>query len=308
MNKYFDAEFWNEIILNVINWVIFEFPAILIILIVMMIMLRMNKMIFRRLNKLLISRTRKNQEEESAETEKRINTLTGILKGVGRIIIWSIFMMIILKRLGIDIAPILAGAGILGLAVGFGAQELVRDVISGFFMLLENQIRTGDVARINSTAGLVERIELRTTTLRDTEGIVHIFQNGKINTLSNLTKEWSAIPLDIGVAYKEDVDHVMDIMRKVGDELMETPGYKEDLLEPIEIFGLDKFDDSALIIKARFKTKPNRQWFIGREYRKRLKKAFDQHGIEIPFPHTTIYWGEEITPLRLKNESDIKPQ
>jgi len=308
MNKSFDTEFWNEILVNVLNWVIFELPAILIILIVMMIMLRMNKMIFRRLNKMLISRTRKNQEEESAETEKRINTLAGILKGVGRIIIWSIFMMIILKRLGIDIAPILAGAGILGLAVGFGAQELVRDVISGFFMLLENQIRTGDVARINGTSGLVERIELRTTTLRDTEGIVHIFQNGKISTMSNLTKEWSAIPLDIGVAYKEDVDHVMDVMRKVGDELMKTPGYMEDLLEPIEVFGLDKFDDSALIIKARFKTKPNRQWFIGREYRKRLKKAFDQHGIEIPFPHTTIYWGEEISPLRLKNETDIKPQ
>lgn len=308
MNKYFDTAFWNELLINVINWLIYELPAILIILIVMMFMLRLNRMIFRRLNKLLISRTRKHQEEESAETEKRINTLTGILKGIGRIIIWSIFMMIILKRLGIDIAPILAGAGILGLAVGFGAQELVRDVISGFFMLLENQIRTGDVARINGTSGLVERIELRTTTLRDVDGIVHIFQNGKINTLSNLTKEWSAIPLDIGVAYKEDVDHVMDIMRKVGDELMDTPGFMEDILEPIEIFGLDQFADSALVIKARFKTKPNRQWFIGREYRRRLKKAFDQHGIEIPFPHTTIYWGEEIHPLKVKNETGIKSQ
>lgn len=308
MSKYLDTEFWNEILLNVINWVIFELPAILIILVILMIMLRLNRMIFRRLNKMLISRTRKHQEEESAETEKRINTLTGILKDIGRIIIWSIFMMIILRRLGIDIAPILAGAGILGLAVGFGAQELVRDVISGFFILLENQIRTGDVARINGTSGAVEHIELRTTTLRDVEGVVHIFQNGKINTMSNLTKEWSAIPLDIGVAYKEDVDQVMDIMRKVGDELMETPGYKEDLLEPIEVFGLDQFGDSALIIKARFKTKPNRQWFIGREYRKRLKKAFDQHGIEIPYPHTTIYWGEENNPLMLKNETSTKAQ
>jgi moderate conductance mechanosensitive channel len=302
MEKYIDVVAWNEFISRVFNWSIFELPAIIAIFLLMFTLLHVNRVSFRRLNKLLINRARRNQEEESFETEKRINTLAGILKGIGKIIIWSVFMMIILRRIGIDIAPILAGAGILGLAVGFGAQELVRDFISGFFMLLENQIRTGDVARINGTAGLVESIELRTTTLRDIDGVVHIFQNGKISSLSNLTKEWSAVSLDIGVAYKEDVDKVMEVMRNTGNEIMEAEGFGEDILEPIEVFGLDRFADSALIIKARLKTKTNKQWAIGREYRRRLKKAFDLAGIEIPFPHTTIYWGEEIKPLKMSME------
>jgi small conductance mechanosensitive channel len=269
----------------------------------MFVLLRLNRLGFRRLQKLMISRAQKAIENESKESEKRINTLAGILKGVGRIFIFALFTMIILRRIGLDIAPLLAGAGILGLAIGFGAQELVRDFISGFFILLENQIRTGDVVRINGTAGLVERIELRTTTLRDLDGIVHIFQNGKIDTISNFTKEWSAMTFDIGVAYKENTDTVIDVMRQVGDKMNQDPEFKELMLEPMEVFGLDNFDDSAIVIKARIKTKPGNQWTIGREYRRRLKIAFDEQGIEIPFPHTTIYWGEEIKPLKLTVEN-----
>jgi small conductance mechanosensitive channel len=138
-----------------------------------------------------------------------VKTLVGILHGIGKVIIWTIVVMIMLPKFGVNIAPILTGAGIVGLAVGFGSQELVRDFISGFFMILENQIRTGDVAIINGTSGLVEKIELRTITLRDFSGVVHVFQNGKVNTLSNMTKEWSAIVFDVGVAYKEDPDRVM---------------------------------------------------------------------------------------------------
>lgn len=303
MEKYLNTEFWSQIITAFLKWVTFDFPVIMIILAIMFTLLRINRMLFMRMNRLLISRARKAHEEESIESEKRINTLTGILKGIGKIVIYMIFTMIILRRLGLDIAPLIAGAGILGLAIGFGAQELVRDFISGFFMLLENQVRTGDVVRINGTAGLVERIELRTITLRDLDGIVHIFQNGKINSLSNLTKEWSAITFDIGVAYKEDTDQVIEVMRSVGNDLFEDEIFKENILEPIEILGLDNFGDSAIIIKARIKTKPGKQWITGREYRKRLKKAFDNQGIEIPFPHTTIYWGEEIKPLKLSVEN-----
>lgn len=305
MEKYLNAEFWNDFVAGALKWSIYDLPVILIILLIMFALLRLNRILFRRLNRLLISRSKRNEDEESIEAEKRINTLTGILKGVGKIIIWTIFMMIILRRLGLDIAPLLAGAGILGLAVGFGAQELVRDFISGFFMLLENQIRTGDVVRINGTAGSVARIELRTTTLRDFEGVVHTFQNGKINTISNLTKEWSAAALDIGVAYKEDTDHVIGVIREVGDELIADPEFKDLMIEPIEIFGLDKFDDSAIVIKTRLKTKPGVQWPVAREYRKRLKKAFDKEGIKIPFPHTTVYWGEEIKPLKLTVENQL---
>lgn len=291
---------WEELLSSLVSWVIYDFPGLLFIFVLLFILLRLNRLLFKRLNGMLISRARRRMEEESFETEKRINTLSGILKGIGRIIIWSVFLMIILKRLGIDIGPILAGAGIIGLAVGFGAQELVRDFISGFFILLENQIRTGDVARINGTAGAVESIELRTTTLRDFEGIVHIFQNGKINTLSNLTKDWSAFAMDIGVAYKENVDKVMEIIRETGSELKNDTTFGEMMLESIEVFGLDKFGDSAVSIKARIKTKTNKQWEVGREFNRRLKIAFDNSGIEIPFPHTTIYWGEEISPLKLE--------
>ncbi|GAP68786.1 small-conductance mechanosensitive channel [Bacteroidales bacterium 6E] len=300
MEKYFTIEMWEDVLSKLVNWVIYDLPGLLFIFVLLFILLRLNRMLFKRMNGLLIRRARKHMEEESFETEKRINTLTGILKGIGRIIIWAVFIMIILKRLGIDIAPILAGAGIIGLAVGFGAQELVRDFISGFFMLLENQIRTGDVARINGTSGAVESIELRTTTLRDFEGIVHIFQNGKINSLSNMTKDWSAFAMDIGVAYKENVDKVMEIIKDTGADLKNDTYFGELMLESIEVFGLDKFGDSAVMIKARIKTKTNKQWEVGREFNRRLKYAFDNAGIEIPFPHTTIYWGEEISPLKLE--------
>lgn len=303
MEKYLNTDFWNEVMTDLLKWVIYDLPAILIIILLMFVFLKANRLLFRRLNSMLINRARRTPDEESFEAEKRINTLSGILIGLGKIIIFTIFSMILLRRLGLDIAPLLAGAGILGLAVGFGAQELVRDFISGFFILLENQIRAGDVVRLNGTAGLVERIELRTTTLRDFEGVVHIFQNGKINTISNLTKEWSAVAFDIRVAYKEDTDKVMEVMQQVGNEMEQDPAYNEMFLEPMEIFGLDKFDDSAILIKARIKTKPGKQWPVGREYRRRLKKAFDTQGIEIPFPHTTIYWGEEINPLKLTVEN-----
>jgi moderate conductance mechanosensitive channel len=303
MEKYMDTNFWTDLLSDVVKWLIYDLPVILVIFFVLLIMLRVNRLLFRRLNKLLVSRARKYHDEESNESEKRINTLTGILKGLGRIFIWMIFGMIILRRLGLDIAPLLAGAGILGLAVGFGAQELVRDFISGFFILLENQIREGDVVRINGTAGLVERIELRTTTLRDVDGIVHIFQNGKINDISNLTKEWSAISFDIGVAYKENTDRVMEVMKEVGGLVSNDSNFSDMILEPIEVMGLDNFGDSAIIIKARIKTKPGSQWVVGREYRRRLKEAFDREGIEIPFPHITLFWGTDSQPLQFAVEN-----
>lgn len=299
IQEFFTKDFWSGILDNILEWFINVAPSIVLLIVLLFISLKLLGMLIRRLNKILISRATKNENVNTLEATKRINTLMGILKGLGKIIIWSVFIMISLKKLGIDIGPILAGAGILGLAIGFGAQELVRDFITGFFILLENQVRSGDVAIINGTGGLVEKIEMRTITLRDFSGVVHIFQNGKINTLSNMTKEWSAIVFDIGVAYKEDIDQVIQIMQQVGETMINEEDYKEVIREPLEIFGLDKFGDSAIVIKARLKTTPGEQWRIGREYRKRLKVAFDKEGIEIPFPHTTVYWGEKIDPLQL---------
>ena len=307
MEKYLTTDFWEAFAANLTEWIISELPALIILVFILIIALTVSSFLVRKLktilNRSMIHRT----DAPNLEAEKRLNTLMGIVRTLLSIIIWSIFIMIFLKKINIDIAPILAGAGIIGLAVGFGAQELVRDFITGFFILLENQIRTGDVAIINGTGGLVEKIELRTITLRDLSGVVHIFQNGKINTISNMTKEWSAMVFDIGVAYKEDLNKVMKLMKEVADQMMEEDDFKEKIIEPMEIFGLDSFGDSALVVKGRIKTKPIQQWVVGREYRKRLKEVFDNNNIEIPFPHRTIYWGEEIDPLRLSmKEADEK--
>ncbi|MGC9331676.1 MAG: mechanosensitive ion channel family protein [Bacteroidales bacterium] len=304
MNIYiFESEFWGKLYEKGLDWITPEGISVLIIILLTFIAFRLVKLVLKRMKKLIIRRRAKDNQTSKLEAEKRANTLIGILRSVLHIIIWLTFIMLLLNKFGINIAPILASAGILGVAVGFGAQQLVKDIISGFFILLEDQVRIGDVAIINGTSGLVEAIELRTITLRDFSGVVHVFSNGQISTLSNMTKEWSAIVLEVGVAYKENVDHVMDVMKKVGEEFATDENYGNMLLGPLEIFGLDKFADSAIVIKARLKTKPGQQWTVGREFRRRLKIAFDKENIEIPFPHTTVYWGEEIAPLSLKIEN-----
>ncbi len=299
MNEVFAKEFWQSLYSNLADWLTANLPPILLTILVFFILVRLFTYFMGKLKKIMLNRTAKRRPETVDEDEKRVNTLMNILKQTGLIVIWSVFFMTILQKFEIDIGPILASAGIVGLAVGFGAQELVRDIISGFFILLENQVRAGDVAIINGTGGLVEKIELRTITLRDLSGVVHIFQNGKINSLSNMTKEWSAMVFDVGVAYKEDPEKVKRVMREVFEELHADEAFGPKILDKMEIFGVDAFGDSAVVVKGRIKTKPGAQWPVGREYRARLKKAFDAEGIEIPFPHRTIYWGEEISPLKL---------
>ena len=300
--EVFTQDFWIAVWTNIKEWSIENIPGLILIIILGFIASAILDYLLKKLKSVIVGHLKKDEKTDAKEREKRSDTLLGIVKGVGKMIIWTMVIIIVLKKLTIDIGPLLAGVGIIGLAVGFGAQELVRDVISGFFILLENHIRTGDVAILNGKGGLVENIGLRTVTLRDFSGTVHVFQNGKIDTLSNMTKEWSAMVFDIGVAYKEDTDKVAAVMKEVGDELSNDPNFKEKILEPIEVFGVDGFGDSAVIVKARLKTKPIEQWTVGREYRGRLKKAFDAKGIEIPFPHRTIYWGEEIKPLELHSK------
>lgn len=232
-------------------------------------------------------------------TLKRVSTLTGLLRTLALVLIWTVALIICLSQVGIDVTPILAGAGIVGLAVGFGAQNIVRDLISGFFMVLENQVRVGDVAVVNGTGGLVEAITFRTIVLRDLAGVVHIFPNGAINTLANMTKDWSGYVIDVGVAYKEDTDAVIDVMKEVDATMRADPVLGPMMLQPIEIFGVDAFEESQVTIKARLRTLPIQQWAVGREYRRRLKKAFEARGIEIPFPHRSIYLGEATKPLEV---------
>lgn len=236
-------------------------------------------------------------QADALERKKRIETIGQLLRLLASVLIVGIALLMSLSLFGVDIRPILTGAGIAGLAVGFGAQNLVRDVISGFFLILENQVRIGDVVSINGKGGLVEAIRLRTIVLRSLDGTVHVIPNGVITDLSNMTKDFSYAVLDIGVAYKEDVDRVTAVLRDVARELRADPAHGPSILEPLEVLGVDAFADSAVVIKIRLKTVPIQQWATAREFRRRIKMAFDAHGIEIPFPHVSVYAGEASKPI-----------
>ncbi len=225
------------------------------------------------------------------EIEKRVSTLGNIFRKIATVSFIIIAVIMVLDEMGFDVKAMVAGLGIAGVAIGFGAQNLVRDIISGLFVIFENRIRVGDVAVINGTGGFVENVNLRTTILRSLDGTVHVFSNGSINTLSNMTHQFSYYVFDIGVAYKEDVDRVMQVLKDLGEEMRTDPEFKDSILEPIEILGVDAFTDSAVLIKARIKTLPIKQWLVGREMNRRIKKRFDEMGIEIPFPHRKIYFG-----------------
>lgn len=286
--KFLEDYHWENLLISLFR--------IAVILIVVWLVTKIIERGLQKLEKKLLERGY-TEGETATESAKRAETLTRLIRQGVVITSWTIAILIVLRELGVDIAPILASAGILGLAVGFGAQNLVRDVISGFFIILENQLRVGDVAIVNGTGGLVEQVNFRTVVLRDLSGIVHVFPNGAITTMSNLTQEWSAYVFDIGVAYKEDVDRVMDIMKQVGAELRADEVFGPSMIDDVEIFGVDKFADSAVQIKGRLRTQPIKQWEVGREYLRRIKIRFDEQGIEIPFPHRSIYFGEVSKPI-----------
>ncbi|HEY6368185.1 MAG TPA: mechanosensitive ion channel family protein [Candidatus Binatia bacterium] len=257
--------------------------------------LKLLRLGFNRLEALLV-RAAGVAEVVPGTTTKRIRTLMSVLWTIVVGLVWFVAVLTILGQIGVNVTPILAGAGIVGLAIGFGAQNLVKDLVSGFFLILENQVRVGDVAVINGTAGLVEAISFRTIVLRDEAAVVHVFPNGSITTLSNMTKDWSAYVISVNVAFREDPDRVVDVMRRVAEEMYAEPTYKPAMLEPIEIFGVDGFTETAVIIKARLKTLPLQQFNIGREYRRRLKKAFDAAGIEMPLAQRGVRMGETSQP------------
>lgn len=218
--------------------------------------------------------------------------MTHVVRDVARVVVTTVGTMMILSEVGVDLKPLLAAAGLGGLAIGFGAQSLVKDVISGFFILLEDSVRVGDVVEIAGISGLVEDVALRTITLRDGAGHVHVIPNGTVDKVKNMSKDFAVYMLDVGVAYREDVDEVMALLKELGADMQADQTYAEDILAPLEMLGVDRFTESAVIIKCQIKTKPNQQWRIGREMNRRIKMTFDAKGIEMPFPHRTIYWGE----------------
>ena len=268
---------------------------IALIIIAAYVGLRLLRLGFNRLETLLIRAAAAAEVIPGAAT-KRIRTLMSVLWTIVVGLVWFVAVLTTLGQIGVNVTPVLAGAGIVGLAIGFGAQNLVKDLVSGFFLILENQVRVGDVAVINGTGGLVEAISFRTIVLRDEAAVVHVFPNGAITTLSNMTKDWSAYVINVNVAYKEDPDRVVDVMRRVAEEMYAEPKYRSAMLEPIEIFGVDGFTESAVTIKARLKTQPLQQFTIGREYRRRLKKAFDTEGIEMPLSQRMLRTVEPSQP------------
>ncbi len=255
-------------------------PELLITLLGLIVLHFIVRGVMKKFARLIIIRVSK-KVGMTTEQEKRITTINALFTRIAFVLLWGIGIIVILGELNINIAPILTGLGIFGLALSFGAQSLVKDLIAGIFILIENQIRVGDVAVINGTGGLVESIDLRTIVLRDTEGTVHVFPNGLIRTLSNTTKDWSACVLDISVAYKEDLERVEEIMKEVGEDLRGDKEFSRYILKPIEIFGIEKFSKASMVIRIRIKTQPLKQWMIAREYRLRLKKAFDKHDIVV---------------------------
>ncbi|MFC2012395.1 mechanosensitive ion channel family protein [Chloroflexota bacterium] len=231
--------------------------------------------------------------ESKRGLEKRTDTLVGVLTGAGRIILVIIAILMILSELDVAIGPILAGLGVAGIAVGFGAQYLVRDFIAGMFILWENQYRVGDVAKVADVAGLVEAVTLRKTVLRDLDGIVHHIPNGEIRVASNYTRHYSRVNLDVSVAYGTDLDHAIAVINRVGNELAAEENWKGRIVTPPQVLRVNNLGNSGIDIKILGDVKPIEQWAIMGELRLRLKKAFDAEGIEIPWPHTKVYFGNK---------------
>ena len=227
-------------------------------------------------------------DDDKAGVEKRVNTIHTVLYSLLRVASWMIVVLIILSELDINIGPFLAAAGVAGLAFGFGAQYLIRDLIAGLFIILEDQYRKGDVIRVAGVSGLVENITLRKTTLRDLDGVQHHVPNGEISTTSNLTKLMSRAHFDMGISYESDLDKAIKIINEVGENMAKDENWSGDITTPIKSLGVNEFADSAVMIKLMGETKPGKQWGVMREYRRRLKMAFDREGIEIPYPHRTI--------------------
>lgn len=224
---------------------------------------------------------------------QRVQTLTKLLQSALSVGMMGVTITLVLGELGINLGPIIAAAGVVGLAIGFGAQSLVKDVINGFFFLLEGHVRVGDVIEGGGKIGLVENITLRTLILRDFEGKLHVIPHGEITTVTNFSKDYSRALINVGVAYREDPDEVMNLLSEVANEMRSDPQWGPMILEDPEVFGIDAFNNSDLLFKVRFKTEPLQQWNIARAFRIRIKKRFDEAGVEIPFPHQTLYFGEE---------------
>ncbi len=234
------------------------------------------------------------------QRKQRIETLAGIMNNVAATVIITLAVLTSLNYLNVPITSLVASVGVVGLAFSFGAQSLVKDIISGAFILAEGQYGIGDVIKLGDTSGLVEKVTLRTTVLRDEFGTVHTIPNGQITKVSNLTKSWSRAIVDVSVDYKENIDRVVALLRDVGADLAADKGWGQLLLGEPEVPGVEKLGDSGMVFRVMVKTLPLKQWDVARELRRRIKQRFEREAIRIPFPTVTFYWGEDQMPPALE--------
>jgi small-conductance mechanosensitive channel len=290
---------------NILVWVIHHGPGMALVAVGMLLSHRLARVLSRRLVVLVAQTTGKRGTHQ--DRENRAHTLVGVFSSAASLVILGGGSLMLLEEMGIPIVPLMGGAAVFGLAVAFGAQNLIKDYFSGFMVLLEDQYGINDVVRIGTISGLVEHISLRTTVLRDLEGVVHFIPHGTITTVSNLTHGWSRALFDVGVAYKEDADRVMQLLLDLGHELCKDPTFGPLILEGPEMLGVDDLADSSVVIKFFLKTLPLQQWTVKREMLRRIKKRFDELGIEIPFPHQTIYHRFENVPPALQGVQNLLP-
>ncbi len=278
---------------TIINWLLTKGINIIITFVAIYVFLKVVEIVLNRIKIVLLSKYEKDISLKAIDSRKRSKTLSRLAGYILKLIIWIAGIIVILSQLSINIAPLLASAGIVGFAIGLGAQNLIKDIIQGTFILIENQYHVGDVVSVAGVAGLVEEFNIRYTRMRNLSGSVFFIPNGEIKVVENMTKEWSRALVDIGIAYKENVDYVMSVLEKVGKELCEDEDYKNIVLEPMEILGVDSLGNSSVTIRTLIKTIPLQQWQIARELKRRIKNTFDEKGIEIPFPHVTVAIGDE---------------
>ncbi|MBU6460678.1 MAG: mechanosensitive ion channel family protein [Proteobacteria bacterium] len=283
---------WTPIFKNLVH--------IVIILIIALILLRLSKKLADLVAHYLRSKA------DDPESLKRVETISRVMRYSMSVTVTVITVMLVLGELGISIAPVLATAGVVGVALGFSAQNLVKDFLNGFFLILENQVRRGDVVEAAGKSGLVEEVTLRYIQLRDYDGNVHFIPNGQITTVTNMSRGFAYSVIDIGVAYREDIDEIFGILQQLGSQLRQDPIIGEKILEDLELAGIDKLADSAVIVRCRFKVVPLEQWTVRRAFYRLVKTCFDEKGIEIPFPHLTVYAGHPKTghgsPFLVRND------
>ncbi len=283
------------------TWLITHGPKLGVLTVVMVTLIMMVVLIIPKIIEHAVRNARAEQTEQ--EMRKRADTLISVVVAALQVIIIFMYILMFLTEININITAVLTGAGVAGIAIGFGAQSLVKDVLAGIFIIMENQYRKGDVVRIADTAGVVEEINLRRTILRDLDGIMHVVPNGEIRVSSNFTKQLSRVNLNISVAYDTDLDKAISVINRVGKEMSADPQWSAYIVTPPAALRVDKLGDSGIEIKITAETKPSQQWAVTGELRLRLKKAFDREGIEIPWPHTKIYFGNQ-PPVLWRREMD----